>query len=323
MQTDFFYTLKYAPRCLEDIEHNHPNTQKLKRLSQFTNTPHLLFVGPEGSGKMTMVRCFIAAVRSSPEVFRLQKHIYEKEYVVRKSKYHIELDVDMFKSKTIMYDIIKEHIHTIDVSLNSHIYVVLRHARRISPRMQSMLKVFLDKYTHTSRFIVVTRHAQFMQSYFRSRFLRFSVLAPTDKEMASIVKNIQIKEHLKGEDTLRTQYPGDITTTLLHLQLQGVNEDVAKLTFSPVNTLAQAILKTRKMDDDIQKLCLSLVVMPQDVECIIKECCLLLISNRALCCEQQVSLVRTATKYYAMCHNISNKIYVLYVCIRCFIKIVH
>lgn len=53
---------QYMPNCFEELMFNQEQARRLKRIAQHDDFPHLLFHGPDGAGKRTLLRCLLREV---------------------------------------------------------------------------------------------------------------------------------------------------------------------------------------------------------------------------------------------------------------------
>ena len=54
-----FFIDKYAPKSIEDAYFHKDELNKLKIMSKDESIPHIIFYGPEGSGKKTTINMFL------------------------------------------------------------------------------------------------------------------------------------------------------------------------------------------------------------------------------------------------------------------------
>ena len=93
------WTEKYRPHKFEDLKYNTDSIPILERLCEQNDLPHLLFYGPNGGGKRTMIKCTLNALFGEG-AFMMKSEIKEfdatkttkAECVINSSNYHIEVN---------------------------------------------------------------------------------------------------------------------------------------------------------------------------------------------------------------------------------------
>lgn len=52
----------YRPKSFEELDFHFETNQNLKNLSQSSSLPHIIFYGPNGSGKYTRLMCMLSNI---------------------------------------------------------------------------------------------------------------------------------------------------------------------------------------------------------------------------------------------------------------------
>ena len=94
-----FFVDKYAPNDPDDILFHKRELELLKKMSQDNSVPHIIFSGPEGSGKKTLIKLFLEMLYDK-DVHTLNDSIYRvsgsgnttTDVVIKQSNYHIVIE---------------------------------------------------------------------------------------------------------------------------------------------------------------------------------------------------------------------------------------
>lgn len=102
---EFMWTEKYKPKGFEELTFNHKSNEKLQNLVSSPNMPHIIFYGPDGSGKKTRINCMLKEIygvqelKTHKDVYRVKENSKTHEIAIRYSRYHIELSPSDAKFK--------------------------------------------------------------------------------------------------------------------------------------------------------------------------------------------------------------------------------
>lgn len=95
---------KYRPRDFSKLTYHTEQANKLSKLVDLGDFPHMLFCGPSGAGKRTRIYCLLKKLYGSgAENVRLDSHEFSTpsgkklQIHVMNSNYHIELTPRFFK----------------------------------------------------------------------------------------------------------------------------------------------------------------------------------------------------------------------------------
>lgn len=182
----------------------HPEiADRLTSMSQHGDIPHLLFHGPRGSGKMTLVRHLLTKLYG-PGVNRVttEKRVVETasakqtiEMEVRVSNYHIEMEPSDAgaNDKYVVQHAIKEMANNGSIAAVfrncdvTHKTIVLRGAGNISKQAQAGLRRTMEKFTASCRLILVSCYSSRVIEPLRSRCVLIRVPLPSAEKLAAVI----------------------------------------------------------------------------------------------------------------------------------------
>ncbi len=182
----------------------HPEiTDRLNYMSRHGDIPHLLFHGPRGSGKMTLVKHFLKQmygngvnkVISERRVVDTvsSKHTIEIDVCV--SNYHIEMDPSDAGAKDtfVVQHVIKEMANNGSIAsllMNSsvtHKTIVLKNAGNITKQAQAGLRRTMETFSSSCRLILVSKTSSRVIEPLRSRCVLVRVPLPRPERLAELV----------------------------------------------------------------------------------------------------------------------------------------
>lgn len=202
---------KYKPIVGESKFH-HDIIKIIETMAGDKSIPHLIFHGPEGSGKKTIVNLLLQMIHG-PTVNYITNKTYEVsssgsksiEVIVKQSGDHIVIDPSGNNfDRYIIQDIVKEYArHThINSFLDAKRYktVVINNIDQLSYYAQTSLRRTMEKYSHNCRFIMWCSSMSKVIEPLRSRCVSFRIPAPTRLEIFELL--LQVCEREKIELTL-------------------------------------------------------------------------------------------------------------------------
>lgn len=150
---------------------------KLNNFLKENNVPHLLFYGPCGSGKKTLVNEFIKSIYPNPEEYR--QNVINVDCALGKGIQFIREEIKQFAKSNIF-------------SKNKFKTILLYNADKLTVDAQSALRRCIELFSNTSRFFVIVERKQNLLRPIISRFCEIYVYYPVINENQ---KPINLYEH--------------------------------------------------------------------------------------------------------------------------------
>jgi replication factor C subunit 3/5 len=195
---------KYRPNTIDQLSYHHDLGRLLKKLGESGDIPHLLFYGPSGAGKKTRVLALLNTIfgagvsKVKCEIRNFKAGTTSAEITVLQSNFHIDMtpsDVG-FRDKVVVQQIIKEIGSSKNPDGRTFKVIVLNQADYLSDEAQAALRRTLEKYTVTTRLILVANSLCRIIAPIRSRCLGIRIPAPTNSEIKEVLNKIAASENL-------------------------------------------------------------------------------------------------------------------------------
>ncbi|KAG9452043.1 hypothetical protein H6P81_004947 [Aristolochia fimbriata] len=203
---------KYRPKTLDKVIVHEDIAQNLKKLVSEQDFPHLLFYGPPGSGKKTLIMGLLKQmfgpgadkVKIENKVWKIDagSRTIDIELTTLSSSYHVELNPSDagFQDRYIVQEIIKEMAKSrpIDTKGKKGFKVlVLNEVDKLSREAQHSLRRTMEKYSASCRLILCCNSSSKVTEAVRSRCLNVRVNAPTEEQIIKVLEFVGKKEGLQ------------------------------------------------------------------------------------------------------------------------------
>eukprot|EP00899_Mesostigma_viride_P011203 jgi/Mesvir1/20083/Mv13332-RA.1 len=200
---------KYRPTKLSKFKIHGDIASQLQKLVSEGDCPHLLFYGPSGAGKKTLLMALLREkygpsvdklkVEHKPWKIELPGRNIEVELTTISSNHHIELNPSDagYQDRYVVQMVIKEMAKNrpLDVAGNkSYKMVVLSDVDRLSKEAQHSLRRTMEKYTAACRLILLCNSSSKVIEAVRSRCLCIRVPTPGDAEIVEALQGVADSE---------------------------------------------------------------------------------------------------------------------------------
>ncbi|PON38246.1 AAA+ ATPase [Parasponia andersonii] len=189
---------KYRPKTLDQVLVHQDVAQNLKKLVTEQDCPHLLFYGPSGSGKKTLILALIRQIfGASADKVKVENRTWkidagsrtiDLELTTLSSTNHVELSPSDagFQDRYIVQEIIKEMAKNrpIDTKGKKGFKVlVLNEVDKLSREAQHSLRRTMEKYSAYCRLILCCNSSSKVSEAIRSRCLNVRINAPKEEQV--------------------------------------------------------------------------------------------------------------------------------------------
>jgi len=234
-----FFVDKYSPKTIGDAIIHKDELKKLHRMSKDESIPHLIFYGPDGCGKKTMINHFLDMVYGST-VHEIAEVMYTvtgsgnsvQQIPIKQSPFHIVIEPNNNNfDRYLIQDVVKEYAKKVpNVFTNSRCFkvVLINNIDNLSYYAQTSLRRTMELYSDTCRFIMWSRSLSKVIDPLRSRCYCFRLKSPTQADLMEILLRISSKENimmkLDDYDDIISRSDSNIKTALWLLELKKFNE---------------------------------------------------------------------------------------------------
>lgn len=203
---------KYRPKTLDKVLVHKDVADNLKKLVTEQDCPHLLFYGPPGSGKKTLIMALLRQMFGpSADKVKVENKTWKIEAGTRTldielttllSTHHVEMNpADAgFQDRYVVQEIIKEMAKNrpLDAKGKKGFKVlVLNEVDKLSREAQHSLRRTMEKYSSSCRLILCCNSSSKVSEAVRSRCLNVRIGAPTEDEIVKVLEFIGKKEGLQ------------------------------------------------------------------------------------------------------------------------------
>ncbi|EPS72980.1 hypothetical protein M569_01775, partial [Genlisea aurea] len=203
---------KYRPKTLDKVLIHQDIAQNLKKLVSEHDCPHLLFYGPSGSGKKTLILALLRQM-FGPSVDKVKvenknwkvdagSRTIDLELTSLSSTNHVELTPSDagFQDRYVVQEIIKEMAKNrpIDTKGKKGFKVlVLNEVDKLSKEAQHSLRRTMEKYSESCRLVLCCNSSSKVIEAVRSRCLKMRISSPSEGEIVNVLEFIGKKEGLQ------------------------------------------------------------------------------------------------------------------------------
>lgn len=309
---------KYKPTSAKEAFFHRDILKLLQIMSEDDAIPHIIFYGPSGSGKKTIVSIFLEMIFG--KYANKTKNVQYKvpgsgskvtTEVVKQSNYHIVIEPKNNNSdRYIIHNIVKEYAKHIGVFRKSRSFkvVLINNIDNLSYSGQTSLRRTMETFNEKCRFIMWCKSLSKVIKPLQSRCVCLRIPTPTNHELFQYMMKISV---LEGMYNLELQQyhqivmgsEGNIKTALymLHMYKFGYYDTQTTYQFA-INEIVDLILEL-KIENilEIRKIVSNLKITTFEGSTIMKD-----LADK-LCCRNEF----TDRAKYAIIETIANSEYQL------------
>ncbi|WP_440954118.1 AAA family ATPase [Methanosarcina sp. Mfa9] len=238
------WTLKYRAAALEELLGNEHSVDTLSELLQSGNLPHLVFHGPENSGKTTAALALARELygetwKNNFTYFNASDFFDQgKRYLVRDRRFVRIIGTDdpkkIYKSVIeIFKQIINEYAGMAPLDADYKL-IYIDNAESLSSDAQHALRRIMEKYTSTCRFVLSTTRPSKLIPPLRSRGLQLFFTYVSDTSLKPYLEKIAEAEGLNCSEGSLDAFlyfaRGNVARAVQTLQLAFLRAEGAEIT---------------------------------------------------------------------------------------------
>lgn len=205
-----FYIDKYAPLHVDNSFFHKEILNQLKLMSKDTMIPNIIFYGPPGSGKNTIIRLFLQMIYDS-DINKISEVSYNvtgsgniiSEIKIKQSNYHIIIDPNTNNNfdRYIVQDVVKEYAKRVPFNIfkTNMLFrtILINNTHKLSYYAQTSLRRTMEKFSTNCRFILCSSSLSKVLDPLRSRCLVININRPSIDELFEYILDISFKENIK------------------------------------------------------------------------------------------------------------------------------
>lgn len=309
-----FLISKYTPKKLDDFIFHKDKINLLKEMSKDDSIPHMIFCGPNGSGKRTIINCFMEMIYDK-EVNKISQLVYKipgsanniTEVTIRQSNYHIIIEPNNNNfDKYLIQEVVKEYAKKISLQVftsnKTFKTVLINNIDNLSYYAQTSLRRTMEIYSGTCRFIMICNSLSRVISPIRSRCYNFKVNSPSDDNIFELLLNVSHKEKipvgLSDYQQIIKLADGNAKKALWMLQLKQFDQDY-KISYDYAldNIILKLLSKKPSACLTIRNTIYDIMITNIDGTTIIKDITNRLMESDQISDQQKIKIVKLSCHY--------------------------
>ena len=220
MEESLLFIHKYRPKYSEEYIFNKEIVKKFNKFGEKGLIPNIIFYGPQGSGKLTIVLSFLAKIFSingklNMSIYNRNNYNYNFEYQEKdsitiniiKNYYYFEIDADDYgyNDKKILYSFIADISNSIDISHKRYKIIIIKNADKLSLGSQYTIKRIIENKYQSIRLIFLVQNINLLDNAIKSRCLMIRIPGPTKEDMYNLLDEIAKKENINIKENQKQQ----------------------------------------------------------------------------------------------------------------------
>lgn len=244
---------KYTPKSIDEVTFHRELYELLESFSRDESIPHLIFYGPEGSGKRTLIKIFLEmlfdeTINDTTDVAYNVVGSGNKpsDEIIKQSNYHIVLEPKGTNfDRYLIHDVVKLYAKRLSLGIfktkRPFKLVLINNADNLSNNAQYSLRRTMEIYSDKCRFIMWCKSLSKIIKPLRSRCKCLSVPAPNDDELMLYTLCIAKRENINVSVTkfnhIVTMSDGNIKSALWYLELYKNNRIIMDALFRGIDMI--------------------------------------------------------------------------------------
>lgn len=311
---------KYTPKNLDEFIFHKDKINLLKEMSKDDSIPHMIFCGPNGSGKRTIINCFMEMIYDK-EVHKISHLIYKipgsanniTEVSIKQSNYHIIIEPNNNNfDKYLIQEVVKEYAKKISLQVftsnKTFKTVLINNIDNLSYYAQTSLRRTMEIYSGTCRFIMICNSLSRVINPIRSRCYNFKVNSPTNDELFELLLDVSHKEKIpigpSDYNQIITIADGNVKKALWMLQYKQFEQNNKmeldyKISYDYAldDIISKLLSKNTQVCIEIRNIIYNIMITNIDGTTIIKDIINRLMENDQISEQQKIKIVEKGCHY--------------------------
>jgi len=259
---------KYRPTSENEMFFHKEIVDILTIMSKDEAIPHMIFYGPDGSGKKTLIKLFLEMLFDK-SVHKVRDTVYKvvgsgnkiTNEKVKQSNYHIVIDPKNTNfDRYLIHDIVKEYAkrRSLNVFTTKRTFkiVLINNIDGMSYYAQTALRRTMERYNDKCRFIMWCKSLSKVITPLQSRCICLRVPSPTNIEMFQYIFKISMYEKiimdLKNYADIVEKSDGNIKKALWNLEFYRYDYEFDTDYCQSINKIISLILELQL--DNVMKI---------------------------------------------------------------------
>jgi len=198
---------KYRPKKIDDLSFNKDIIHLLKKMAQDNSIPHIIFHGPNGSGKRTIINFFLEMLYDK-SIYDIKKIAYKiptnskiNNILINQSDHHIIIEpTNTNNDRFLIQNIIKTYASKIPLKIfktnRPFKVVVINNINNLLYYAQTSLRRTMEKYSNNCRFLMWCESITPVIQPLISRCMCINISVPPFKNLFGFIMDICANEKI-------------------------------------------------------------------------------------------------------------------------------